>query len=222
MKTWVIIIAGVVTGSILALLVAHQQGRDSGTLMAAAAGGGGAQVAPAPAPVVPRNPAIDPAILAKMRAKLAPGAAAAQPAATGPANGKDRVPHPPLKPGEIPDMAIKELANFLYDPAVGGVPADVLAYDGHVVRLRGFMLPLTQADTITRFALVPSLFSCCFGQPPGVEHTIGVTCQEGKAVQLVPDEVVVQGVLHVKEQREEGFTYSIFEMTATSVKLAPQ
>jgi hypothetical protein len=34
------------------------------------------------------------------------------------------------------------------------------------------MIPIDQAENITSFALVPSLFACCFGQPPQVQHTV--------------------------------------------------
>jgi hypothetical protein len=51
------------------------------------------------------------------------------------------------------------------------LPEDVKALNGAKIRTHGFMIPLDQADNITEFALVPSLFACCFGQPPQVQHT---------------------------------------------------
>ena len=132
---------------------------------------------------------------------------------------KDRVPHPKPQPGEVLTMQIKELGNFDYDADKGGnVPADVLALDGATVKLTGFMIPVDQAGTITRFALVPSLFACCFGQPPQLQHTILVTCPPGKGVSYYPDQLSVQGKLHVEEKREDGFIVSLFEIDASSVK----
>ena len=219
MKTLAFIIAGVLVGGLMAMLAVRAQQGPSPAAVAPA--GAGNTAAAAPGPITPRVTTMDPAVLASLRAKLGPGAANTA-AAAGPPNGKDRVPHAAPQAGVIPEMTIKEMANFQFDPqAGGGIPADVLALNGTTIRLRGFMLPLTQADAITSFALVPSLFSCCFGQPPGVEHTIRVTCEPNKAVPAVAEEIVVEGVLTVKEQREEGFTYSIFEMKATSVKMAP-
>ena len=132
---------------------------------------------------------------------------------------KDRTPHRAPKPGEVLSMQIKELGNFDYDADKGGnVPADVLALDGATVKLTGFMIPVDQAGTITRFALVPSLFACCFGQPPQLQHTILVTCPPNKSVAYYPDQLSVQGKLHVEEKREDGFIVSLFEIDASSVK----
>lgn len=114
---------------------------------------------------------------------------------------------------------IKELGNFEYDPEKGGgIPADVKAVSDHVIRVRGYMIPMDQAENITTFALVPSLFACCFGQPPQIQHTIVVRTPKGKAVGYYPDEIVVEGKLKVEEKKEDGFVISVFEVSATSVK----
>jgi hypothetical protein len=84
------------------------------------------------------------------------------------------------------------------------------------------MIPMDQAENITQFALVPSLFACCFGQPPSVQHTIVVNTPAGKGVSYYPDEIVVEGKLLVEEKKEDGFIVSIFEVECTSVKPAPQ
>lgn len=133
--------------------------------------------------------------------------------------GADRIPHKPLKPGETLDTSIKGLANFEYDPVAGGpIPADVMALDGAKVRLRGFMIPFTQAEDITDFALVPSLVSCCFGQPPGVQHVFTCRMPKGRAVQYSVDEISVEGTLKINVKREDNYTSSIFELDVTSVK----
>ncbi len=134
-----------------------------------------------------------------------------------------RKPHPAPKPGEVVEMTIKELGNFEYDQEHGGnIPADVKRLDGSQIRLRGFMIPMDQAENITQFALVPSLFSCCFGQPPQIQHTIVVNCPKGKAVGYCPDEILVEGTLRVAEKKDDGYIISIFEMAVTSVKPAPK
>jgi hypothetical protein len=88
------------------------------------------------------------------------------------------------------------------------------------IKLRGFMIPMDQADKITQFAMVPSLFACCYGQPPQVQHTIVCGTPKGKAVSYYPDEIQVEGTLTVKEKKEDGFIVSIFEMDVSSVKPA--
>ena len=143
--------------------------------------------------------------------------AAAAPAPTA----EQRTPHAPPKPGEVRTLEIKDLGNFEYDADKGGnIPADVLALNGSTVRVNGFMIPIDQAENITQFALVPSLFACCFGQPPQVQHTVVCKAPEGKAVGYYPDELVVEGKLKVEENKDEGFIVSVFEIEVSSVKPA--
>jgi hypothetical protein len=145
--------------------------------------------------------------------------AAVDPAAAGNSLSAGRVPHPLPKDGQVMEMGIKDLGNFDYDADHGGnIPPDVVQLSGHQIRLSGFMIPMDQAANITQFALVPSLFSCCFGQPPQIQHTIVVNCPKGKAVNYYPDEIAVQGKLTVAEKKDEGFIVSIFEVQADSVK----
>ena len=133
--------------------------------------------------------------------------------------GESRKAHPAPKSGEVYETTIKDLGNFDYDADEGGnVPDDVVKLDGAQIRLSGFMIPMDQAENITQFALVPSLFACCFGQPPQIQHTIIVNCPKGKAVSYYPDEIVVEGTLNVEEKKDEGFIVSLFEVEVLSVK----
>ena len=144
-----------------------------------------------------------------------------QPNTDIPMDPETRKKHPAPKPGDVLDLSIKELGNFEYDNENGGnIPADVKRLNGAEIRLHGFMIPMDQAENITQFALVPSLFSCCFGQPPQIQHTIVVNCPKGKAVSYCPDEIVVQGKLSVQERRDDGYVVSIFEVGTDSVKVA--
>lgn len=137
---------------------------------------------------------------------------------------EERRPLPPPEPGKVTEFeSIHDLGNFEYDPERGGgIPADVLAYSEKPIRVRGYMIPMDQAANITTFALVPSLFACCFGTPPQIQHTIVVRTPRGRAVSYYPDEIVVEGELKVVERKEDGFIISVFEMTASSVKPMPQ
>jgi hypothetical protein len=154
--------------------------------------------------------------------KNAPAAGIPDPqAADIPMDPETRKKHSRPKAGDIAEMSIKELGNFQYDDEKGGnIPADVKQLTGSEIRLHGYMIPMDQAENITQFALVPSLFSCCFGQPPQIQHTIVVNCPKGKALAYCPDEIVVQGALTVQEKRDDGYVISIFEVKADSVKVA--
>ncbi len=152
-------------------------------------------------------------------ANLQKGATTVEPAAAG----EKRTPHPAPEAGKVQEMTIKELGNFEYDEDKGGnIPDDVKKLSGSQIRLRGYMIPIDQAERISKFALVPSLFACCFGQPPQIQHTIVVDCPAGKAVSYFPDEIVVEGTLTVKENKEENVIVNIFEINTTSVKPAPK
>jgi hypothetical protein len=134
-----------------------------------------------------------------------------------------RKPHPAPTPGKTYELTIQGLGNFDYDQEKGGnIPADVTRLSGSSIRLKGYMIPMDQAENITQFALVPSLFACCFGQPPQIQHTIVVNCPKGKAVGYTADEILVEGTLKVQEKKDDGYINSVFEMEVSSVKLAPK
>jgi hypothetical protein len=135
---------------------------------------------------------------------------------------KLRQPHAAPKPGEILEMQIKQLGNFTYDPLKpGGIPADVQALSGCKIRTRGYMMPMDQVENITEFAFVPSLFGCCYGQPPQVQHTIIVHTPSGKSVaKYTSQELIVEGTLKVAEIKDDDFVVSIFELGASSIRPA--
>jgi hypothetical protein len=140
-----------------------------------------------------------------------------------PQTAEQRKAHTKPEAGQAYEVSIKELGNFEYDADNGGnIPEDVQALSGSNLRIRGFMIPLDQADRITEFALVADLFACCFGQPPQLQHTVVVRTPQGKAVSYFDDEIVVEGKLTVEEKREDDWIVSIFEMEAASVKPAPR
>ena len=130
-----------------------------------------------------------------------------------------RVPHPAPVAGQVYAVALQKLGNFDYDGEKGGnIPADVTALSGSTVKLNGYMIPIDQSEKITKFALVPSLFACCFGQPPSIQHTVMVSTPPGKAVSYFAEQVDVTGKLNVQERKEDGFILSIFEVEASSIR----
>ncbi len=138
-----------------------------------------------------------------------------------PSTLKPRTLLPEPKEGDIPSWGILNFANFTFDPEKSkDIPADVRAYDGKKVRLRGFIVPFTQAQKVTDFALVPTLGSCCFGQPPGVQHVIVAHVANGGKLTFMPDEVWCEGTIKVELKREDGYTFQIFKFEVESVKLA--
>lgn len=138
-------------------------------------------------------------------------------------NAEKRKKHDAPKAGETMDLTLHELGNFDYDQDEGGnVPDDVKKLSGAKVRVHGFMLPIDQADKVTRFMLVNDIMSCCFGGPPSLQHVLVVTAPAGKAVAYYPEQIVVEGTLKVEEKKEDGFIVSLFELDPTSIRPAAQ
>jgi hypothetical protein len=156
--------------------------------------------------------------------QLAAAAPIPQPGAPEPAietAPEKRKKHTPPAPGQVLALSMKELGNFDYDADKGGnIPDDVKKLTGSKIRVQGYMIPLDQADNISHFSLVPSLFACCFGQPPQIQHQIVVHTPKGKAVSYYPDEIICEGTLKVDEKKDDGYIVSVFEMDVQSVKPA--
>jgi hypothetical protein len=164
---------------------------------------------------LPPKPPLDQASVLAAAEKLA-----ADQAANMAASPVERVPHKQPAPGEVVELTIKELGNFSFDPDKDAdVPADVKLMDGAKVRLNGYMMPISQTEKITEFALMPSLVGCCFGQPPGPEHIISCTTPPDKAVDYEMDELVVEGTLHVKVKRQDNYTSEIFQLDVRSARV---
>ena len=51
-------------------------------------------------------------------------------------------------------------------------PPHVLALEGRVVSIRGFMLPDVDFENIRKFHMVRSLWGCCFGSPPRMNEIV--------------------------------------------------
>ena len=129
-----------------------------------------------------------------------------------------RRPHRPPQQGEVREMTIRRLGNFNYEQQ-GGIPDDVRRLDGMGVRLRGYVVPTNQAIPETQFALVPSLTSCCYGQPPGIEHIVMVSCAGGRKLDGDPTtEVVVKGTLRVGEMLQDRNVVALYRVTDASVR----
>lgn len=140
---------------------------------------------------------------------------------TSPAAGRKL--HAPPRPGEIREMTIQELGNFDYNPdASDPIPADVRRLDGMRVRLRGFMISIDETEKISRFAFVPTLGSCCYGQPPALQHIIVVNCSKGHEVELHGEMMVLEGALQVKETKVEGYVVSLFQVSCDKLRPAPE
>ncbi len=109
------------------------------------------------------------------------------------------------------------LGKWQYIEGKTSIPENVKQLDGKWVELTGFMMPINESEHITRFILIQSLWGCCFGQTPAVNHIVLVEMKSGKTVDFYPDPVRVIGKLSVGEIREEGTLVSIYRVEGDQV-----
>ena len=109
------------------------------------------------------------------------------------------------------------LGGWKYIEGKTPIPEKIRKLDGQWVEVSGFMWSNNQIDNLTRFVLVQSLWGCCFGQTPDMNHFMDVTLEPGKMASFYPDPVRVIGRLSVGEKIEGGRCVSIYRMDAITV-----
>src|ERR1051326_794284 len=97
-----------------------------------------------------------------MKLDLAQGA---QPPSTGVPEQRD---------SRFSRLTFDTLKSWTYIEGKTPIPNFIKKLDGRDVEMVGFMMPLTEVKDITEFLLVPSLWGCCYGQPPAVNHIVVV------------------------------------------------
>ena len=70
----------------------------------------------------------------------------------------------------------------------------------------GFMMPLTEVKNIKEFLLVPSLWGCCYGQPPAVNHIVVVKMPPGQTTKFYDDVIRIRGQFDVGETKQDGLS----------------
>ena len=106
------------------------------------------------------------------------------------------------------------------NPPAAIFPADVKALDGKHIRITGYMAAVDQVDQINHFSLQGNLFVCACGGPIHLQHTVYVKIANGKTIEFSENPIIVEGVLHVAERREEGYIIGLFDLDAASVRPA--
>lgn len=142
---------------------------------------------------------------------------------SGPTTQPARTPHKKPANGETLELGLAELGNFAFNPDRDAtLPDDVAALSGSRFRTTGYMIPLDQVGKVSRFLLVNDLMSCCFGNVPQLQHVMYVTLPDGKWVEATSERLMLEGELKVEVRKQDGYVMSLFELTPTSIKYAPQ
>ena len=114
-------------------------------------------------------------------------------------------------------LSFDTLKSWTYIEGKTPIPDFIKKLDGKEIEMIGFMMPLSEVKNITEFILVPSLWGCCYGQPPAVNHIMVVNMPKGQTSNFYDDQVRVRGTFHVGETRQNGYLVSLYTITAQSV-----
>lgn len=98
------------------------------------------------------------------------------------------------------------------------IPAAVLALDGRLVAIRGFLLPLKMNNGLAfEFLLMRNQNMCCFGAVPKVNEWIAVRTKNQGVKPLMDQPVNVLGRLRVGDMRENGYLVGVYQIEAEQV-----
>ena len=102
----------------------------------------------------------------------------------------------------------------------GTIPPEVKAWDGKLVAITGFMMPLVyRQGAVTECLILRNQAMCCFGQPPQINEWVLVrTTGPGfKVNRDVP--VTIFGKLHVDEFWEKEQLRAVYRMEGDKVEI---
>ena len=118
---------------------------------------------------------------------------------------------------DVPEDAGATNSVVLKDPDQQ-IPADVKAFNGRRVALKGFMLPLkVEGGLVTELLIMRDQSMCCYGAVPKINEWVSVK-MTSKGVKPVMDQAVtLQGTLKVGAIRENGYLVGIYQMDGEQV-----
>jgi hypothetical protein len=114
-------------------------------------------------------------------------------------------------------LTFETLKSWTYVAGKTPFPPHIKALDGQNVEMLGFMMPLTEIQNIKEFVLMPTLFGCCYGQPPAPNHMVMVKLPAGRTTKFCSNPVRVRGEFHVGETRQDGYLISLYVLSANEV-----
>src|SRR5262245_7664682 len=93
------------------------------------------------------------------------------------------------------------------------IPAAVKALDKKRVALRGFMLPLkVEGGLVTELLIMKDQSMCCYGTTPKINEWVSIKMTAAGVKPIMDQIVTLYGILHVGEQRENGYLVSIYRL----------
>jgi hypothetical protein len=143
-------------------------------------------------------------------------------------------PFPKLKKHgkeKVLDVDFAHLACFDFtppeDPALQRtgerkrIPWEVVALDGQLVRIRGYMMPTRQTEEgrALECVIVRNTMVCCYGQTPASNEWVLVKVREPGAVVLENVPLYFYGRLHVGEIYENGAFAGLYRLECDRVTM---
>ena len=114
-------------------------------------------------------------------------------------------------------LTFEVLKSWTYVEGKTTFPSFIKALDGKPVEMIGYMMPLTEIDHIKEFLLVPSLWGCCYGQPPAINHIVAVKLTAGQTRKFYSGPIRIDGRFHVGETKQDGYLVSLYVLTADKI-----
>lgn len=93
----------------------------------------------------------------------------------------------------------------------GEFSEELLALDGHLVNVMGFMVPQEQFRNVTNFMMLPLPIECYFCQMPPDRDIMNVELKEGETEDIWKEPVLIIGTLNIHEGPDVRFFYSLTE-----------
>jgi hypothetical protein len=115
-------------------------------------------------------------------------------------------------------LSFDTLKSWTYIEGKTPIPDFIKKLDGQNTEMIGFMMPLSEVKNITQFLLVPSLWGCCYGQPPAVNHIVVVKMPPGQTSKFYNDVIRVRGKFNVGETKQDGYLVSLYVLTAEKIE----
>jgi uncharacterized protein len=114
-------------------------------------------------------------------------------------------------------LSFDTLKSWTYIEGKTPIPDFIKKLDGQHIEMIGFMMPLSEVKNITQFLLVPSLWGCCYGQPPAVNHIVVVKMPPGQTTKFYNDVIRVRGTFNAGETKQDGYLVSLYVLTVDKI-----
>lgn len=114
-------------------------------------------------------------------------------------------------------LSFDMLKKWTYIEGKTEIPGFIRIFEGQPVVMDGYMMSLGDVKDIKSFVLVPSLWGCCYGQPPAVNHVVLVKMTGKMTSEYFGGAIRVRGQFHCGEEKQDGYLVSLYHIDADEV-----